>query len=230
MKTLISMVLGIMIPFIMTDEDDPSLLERISLIPETTLYPYYGAKILDTNQYRFVNSVGFNPEDYGDLPIYTWDDVQGTIYTASADELAIMYRKFIPQNKNYIVIPISIGESDWKRYLLLTYKNSGELIDYLEVSYGIYGSELMLYKQWKIERDMKVTVYHLKSTDTETIMLTDFKRNQFHLQRIDTEYQIDSTGHFVKLSEKKYQAKSYTRSYLENNSQNIWQGNEVLLP
>ena len=104
MKTLISMVLGIMIPFIMTDNDDPSLLERISWIPETTLYPYCGSKILDTNQYRFVNSVGFNPEDYGDLPIYTWDDVQGTIYTASADELAIMYRKFIPQNKNYIVM------------------------------------------------------------------------------------------------------------------------------
>ncbi len=230
MKTLISMVLGIMIPFIMTDNDDPSLLERISWIPETTLYPYYGSKILDTNQYRFVERVGFHPEDYGNLPIYTWDDVQATLYTVDANEDVAMYRKFIPQNKNYIAVPISIGASDWKRYLLLTYTNSGQLIDYLEVSYGIYGSELMLYKQWKIERDMKVTVYHLKSTETETIMLDDFERNQFHLQRIDTEYQIDSTGHFVKLSEKKYQAKSYTRSYLENNSQNIWQGNEVLQP
>ena len=102
MKTLISMVLGIMIPFIMTDNDDPSLLERISWIPETTLYPYYGSKILDTNQYRFVESVGFHPEDYGNLPIYTWDDVQATLYTVDANEDVAMYRKFIPQKKGNI--------------------------------------------------------------------------------------------------------------------------------
>jgi len=229
MKTLISMCLGILLPFIMTDDSD-SLISRIGMIPETTIYPYYGAKILDENQYQFVKSVGFHPEDYGNLPIYTWDDVQGTRYTAGANEGAAMYRKFIPPSKNYIVVPIGIGDSDWKRYLLLTFTNDAKLIDYLEVSYGIYGSELMLYKQWKIERDMKVTVYHLKSTSTEAIMLNNFSLNQFNLQRIDTEYQIDSTGHFVKLSEKKYRAKTYNRSELENNTKNIWQGGEELIP
>jgi len=60
--------------------------------------------------------------------------------------------------------------------------------------------------------------------------LNNFSLNQFNLQRIDTEYQIDSTGHFVKLSEKKYRAKTYNRSELENNTKNIWQGEEKLIP
>lgn len=231
MKTLIGLILGALFPFVMTD-NEPSLIEKINWIPETTLYPYYGSKILDSNQYKFVLSVGFyaEAEDEGKLPLYTCDDILGTLHSSTTPELTIMYRKFIPQNKNYIVLPLSIGESDWKRYLLVTLTNTGRLIDYIEVSYGIHDTELMLFKQWKIERNMRVTVYHLKSTSTETIMLDDYKRNQFHLQRIDTEYQIDTAGYFVKVSEKKYQPKTYLRSYLDNNLQNIWQGNEVLLP
>ena len=39
--------------------------------------------------------------------------------------------------------------------------------------------------------------------------------------------QIDSTGHFIQIEEKLYQPKNYTRTELENNNYNIWQGNEV---
>lgn len=203
-----------------------SLITRLGWIPVTTTYPCYDSKIFPEDQLKFYERVGFNPEDYGNIPIYTWDNVQGTKYTPGANEGAVLYRKFIPTNNNYIVAPIVIGDSDWIREILITFTNSGQVIDYLEVGYGF---DLMMYKQWKINGDMKVTVYNLKYTNPTPLPL-EAEFTQLTMQRIDTEYQIDTTGHFVKLSEKKYEPKSYTYAYLNDKTKDIWNGNETPLP
>lgn len=228
MKKSVIVIIFFLLGIYANAQENFTVKQRLDFIPVTTIYPYIGSKILPKEQIPFVKSVALNSADWGNLPIYTWDDIQCTKYTFYDGEDAAFYRKFIPVNKSYIVAPISIGQSDWQRYLLATYTNDGNVIDYIECSVGFYGVGLMLFKQWKIESDMRVTIYQLKPTSSETILF-DSPFTSVNAQRIDTEYQIDSTGHFIKKSEKKYKPKNYSRTYLEDEKINIWNGNETLL-
>jgi hypothetical protein len=72
---------------------------------------------------------------------------------------------------------------------------------------------LVCLKQWRageIRDKEMVTVYHIRP------------------QRIDTYYEIDSTGHFIKKSETTYQPKTYTLQELSDENTNIWNGNETV--
>ena len=81
-------------------------------------------------------------------------------------------------------------------------------------------------KQWKIDADMRVTVYQVKPTSTTPIRFEDVSpQTKMNAQRIDTRYQVDETGHIKKVKEIKYHPQDYLVLDFTGN-RNIWDGKE----
>lgn len=79
-----------------------------------------------------------------------------------------------------------------------------------------------------IKEDSTVIITHLQLIDTVPIMFySSFSSVQ--AQRVDTYYKIDSSGKFQEIKQVKYQPRTYTKTYLEDKTKNLWEGNEVLI-
>ena len=87
---------------------------------------------------------------------------------------------------------------------------------------------MILIKQWQINPEHKVIVTLLKVESAVPVSAFS-KFNSVNAQRIDTYYEITADGKFREEKQVKYRPKTYTRSYLTDKTQNLWEGNEALM-
>ena len=146
--------------------------------------------------------------ELGSLPLHTYKDL-GLTERTTYETSARIFRKFQTNNRSYIVIALSIGESDPNKQLLATFNEEGTVIDFLEAGVYFITSERLYIKQWRIKEDSTVI--------------------SVQAQRVDTYYKIDSSGKFQEIKQVKYQPRTYTKTYLEDKTKNLWEGNEVLI-
>ncbi|MBD3587850.1 hypothetical protein [Bacteroides sp. GM023] len=210
-----------------------TMKQILDYLPTCTVYPFINAKQWPEAQKQFIKTpIGF--KDYwGELPIYSWEDIQCTQKTEFPQEDAALYLKFIPFNEKYILVVADIGVSDPRKQLLITYTNEGKIIDWIECEVAWATDEIYTIKQWKVDKnpnELYVTIYHIKPTSSaKHIDINELITNRpsFNGQRIDTEYKINDTGHFIKVSQIEYVSKDYSYDDLNSTTLNIWDGKEV---
>ncbi|WP_455496628.1 hypothetical protein [Coprobacter sp.] len=157
-----------------------------------------------------------------------WIDYGLTVSTPIDDGDCSIFRRFVPTNGQYFVGVINLGLVDYATKRLITATPEGEFIDCLEVSvFGYTRTGVgVTIKQWKIDADMRVTVYQVKPTSTVPIKFEETAPfTKMNAQRIDTRYRIDETGHIKKVKETKYQPQDYLILDFTGN-RNIWDGEE----
>lgn len=170
------------------------------------------------------------PDSRG-LNLFVWEDLQCTQNQRFKNTRALIIRK-IPLQSGYILNDIEIyAAAILKRHILATYDTAGALVDQLEGAVfgeSVRSGEPLWIKQFRIDPGMKVTLYSLKvSEDKPILFFDDFQ--SVRAQRVDTQYQIDATGHFKKIAETKYKQQTYTLMQLTDPHKNIWDGAEVPL-
>lgn len=162
------------------------------------------------------------------LPMFTYADLGMTKHNDYNEECSV-YRKFSALNGPFDIVALTICVSDPDKQILATYNKEGELIDFIEAEVSWYFNGKMCVKQWRINKEQEVCVTHLKVISDKYIPYLQIF-DTIQAQRIDTYYQIDSTGKFHQTKQLKYQPRTYTRAYLKDETKNIWEGDEVLIP
>jgi hypothetical protein len=198
-----------------------SLSDVITRTP-TTDVPFYAERSTRTPRaYSFSvnNSDNAIPDKlYNDLQLLQFD------HASISPELgARFYRKFSIPNNNNVLIAIGFGNGygGSKTIVLCTVSPAFLVINSLE---GLVMGDDLFIKQFRINNLHQIIVSTIKPTSTTTILFTNF--SSFIGQRTDVTYLINSAGQFSKISEQKFQTKTYTRAELENTSTNIWNGGE----
>ena len=188
-----------------------SAFEKISFID----LPYEAGK----NNAR-IQSVGItNPNNV--IPDKLYKDFQCTDYIlASSDsELnPILFGKFQVPNSNWIIGAVTFGgATDLQTTNLIVVDKQGNIKSVLEseIQFGLIAA-----KQFKIASDGKVIVTKLVPTSSKSVKFYDF--NQISAYKVDETYTIDSSGVFVKVGEKKYGAKNYSRLQLDTTNIDLW--------
>ena len=169
--------------------------------------------------YPFDMNTGFSLDCYNDLGL--------TQMYADPNMNCVVFRKFKPQKGNFDLIALDIEISEWGKKILATY-HEGELVDYIEGEVYWYSDGMILIKQWQINPEHKVIVTLLKVESAVPVSAFS-KFNSVKAQRIDTYYEITADGKFREEKQVKYRPKTYTRSYLTDKTQNLWEGNEALM-
>ena len=169
--------------------------------------------------YPFDMNTGFSLDCYNDLGL--------TQMYADPNMNCVVFRKFNPQKGNFDLIALDIEVSEWGKKILATY-HEGELVDYIEGEVYWYSDGMILIKQWQINPEHKVIVTLLKVESAVPVSAFS-KFNSVKAQRIDTYYEITADGKFREEKQVKYRPKTYTRSYLTDKSQNLWEDNEALM-
>ena len=169
--------------------------------------------------YPFDMNTGFSLDCYNDLGL--------TQMYADPNMNCVVFRKFNPQKGNFDLIALDIEVSEWGKKILATY-HEGELVDYIEGEVYWYSDGMILIKQWQINPEHKVIVTLLKVESAVPVSAFS-KFNSVKAQRIDTYYEITADGKFREEKQVKYRPKTYTRSYLTDKTQNLWEGNEALM-
>lgn len=141
------------------------------------------------------------------------------------------YRSFQTGNNNYTLSLILIGAMDYNKDMLVTKTPNNDYIDAIEVGIQLSTKQKnVIVKQYKIAGDGTITVYLLRPTRNTSIMVYDDVYFPINAQRIDTVYEIDSTGHFDQISQTLYAPQNYTEYQFSNENYNIWDGTESILP
>ena len=169
--------------------------------------------------YPYDMNTGFSLDCYNDLGL--------TQMYADPNMNCVVFRKFNPQKGNFDLIALDIEVSEWGKKILATY-HEGELVDYIEGEVYWYSDGMILIKQWQINPEHKVIVTLLKVESAVPVSAFS-KFNSVKAQRIDTYYEITADGKFREEKQVKYRPKTYTRSYLTDKTQNLWEGNEALM-
>ena len=169
--------------------------------------------------YPFDMNTGFSLDCYNDLGL--------TQMYADPNMNCVVFRKFNPQKGNFDLIALDIEVSEWGKKILATY-HEGELVDYIEGEVYWYSDGMILIKQWQINPEHKVIVTLLKVESAVPVSAFS-KFNSVKAQRIDTYYEITADGKFREEKQVKYRPKTYTRSYLTDKTQDLWEGNEALM-
>lgn len=169
--------------------------------------------------YPFDMNTGFSLDCYNDLGL--------TQMYADPNMNCVVFRKFNPQKGNFDLIALDIEVSEWGKKILATY-HEGELVDYIEGEVYWYSDGMILIKQWQINPEHKVIVTLLKVESAVPVSAFS-KFNSVKAQRIDTYYEITADGKFREEKQVKYRPKTYTKSYLTDKTQNLWEGNEALM-
>jgi hypothetical protein len=169
--------------------------------------------------YPFDMNTGFSLDCYNDLGL--------TQMYADPNMNCVVFRKFNPQKGNFDLIALDIEVSEWGKKILATY-HEGELVDYIEGEVYWYSDGMILIKQWQINPEHKVIVTLLKVESAVPVSAFS-KFNSVKAQRIDTYYEITADGKFREEKQVKYRPKTYTRSYLTDKTQNLWEDNEALM-
>jgi hypothetical protein len=166
------------------------------------------------------------------IPDKLYDNVQLTQYdhaSVSPELGGITFRKFaIPNSTNKLLVVEFGGSTDCRTYSLCVVSSSGAILDTLEAAIFYYTSfGTIALKQFRIDAQSNIIITRIVPTSSTSIPLGTF--TSFPGYRLDTTYSINSQGQFVKLSEKQYVTKTYTKTYLEDRDKDIWNGGETPL-
>ncbi len=224
-EILITILLGIFF-LQQTGAQITTTKEAFQTVPSTKL-PYEG--IVGESLIPPRASVFFPYKVWGNkIDTSFWIDYGLTVSIPIDDGDCSIFRRFVPTNGQYFVGVINLGLVDYATKRLITATPEGEFIDCLEVSvFGYTRTGIgITIKQWRIDADMRVTVYQVKPTSTTPIKFEDTSPlSRINAQRIDTQYQIDNLGHISKIKEIKYQPQDYMILDFTL-KRNIWDGKE----
>ena len=239
MKTILMFfVLFIAIPMDMqaqktvTIQEGPTLAEMERFYSETQL-PFLATrkKLTGNSEESVYGHIAAFPRDkMQGLNVFVWEDLQCTKNQKFRQLFAWLILKK-PVSDRVVLKDIDIYAGGvLNRHLLATYDDSGNVIDQLEGAiYGDNAHGVKLWvKQFRIDPDMKVTVYELKVDPVAPINFGDDFQS-VRAQRVDTQYRIDSTGQFEKLYEKHYRPQNYTMEQMSDPDVNIWDGTENVM-
>lgn len=160
-----------------------------------------------------------NPNNFMDDKMY--NDFQCTDYfssTTDPDLSPALYAKFQVPGTSWILGAVAFGGAiDNQTVSLIVVDSNGNIKSSLvaEVKWGWIPA-----RQFKITQDGKVIVTKLIPTASQSIRFDKF--SQMTAYRLDEVYRIDTSGRFVKESEKRFNTKTYTKAQLDNGEYNIW--------
>ncbi|MDR1756065.1 MAG: hypothetical protein LBR65_03770 [Culturomica sp.] len=162
------------------------------------------------------------------IPDRLYDNMQLTQYvSASTDpELgASSFRKFMIPGSSNVLLAVSFGgATDWRTDVLCVVNTFGIVVSTLEAAVCVTD---VYVKQFRIDAQNQIIVTTIKPVSTVSIPLATF--SSFSGYRQDISYVINEQGQFVQNTATTYQSKTYTRSYLMNESINLWEGEETPL-
>lgn len=187
----------------------------------TTDVPFKAAKDITKRSYGIPNYKGY-------ISAKLYEDIQCTSYfMADTEELAPdSYAKFrIPGTSPYYLFVASFGgPTDYLTDMLVIADSEGNVLDTLEASIWYFPG--IAVKQYEITGNYEVIIHMLKPLASGSILFADF--SSFPASRMSKTYKI-TNGKFVLRSEKSYRPQIYTRSRLEQETYNIWNGQEQVL-
>lgn len=80
-------------------------------------------------------------------------------------------------------------------------------------------------KQWKIDAEGEIQISALKVKEGRQVLFEE-EFESIKAQRADHYYVVDADGKFRKVRTVDYPEKFYSKDYLQNKNQNIWDGGE----
>lgn len=163
------------------------------------------------------------------IPDRVYTNVQLTQYTrASTDPArdAILLMKFVIPNSNRLLLVVSFGNyyGGDETISLCVVNQDGTIVSTLLGS--VTGNDAYV-KQCRINAQHQVVVTTIIPNSRTSIPLVTF--TSFDGHRKDITYSIDSKGQFFQVAVQNYTGKTYTRTYLEDMSKNLWDGGETPL-
>lgn len=167
------------------------------------------------------------PNYKGHISAKMYENVQCTSYfMADTEELAPdTYAKFRIPNTPYYFFAVSFGgPTDYLTDMLVIADSEGNVLDTLEASVWYFPG--IAVKQYEITENYEVIIHILKPLASGSLSFAEF--DSFAASRMSRTYEIDN-GKFALRSEKSYRPQIYTRSQLEQESYNIWNGQEQVL-
>ena len=199
---------------------NPDVIERLKLIPTTSLPYFEGKSNMRSSRYFF------NPEALYPIPIYYYKDIGCTEKEMSPMPLgADIFRRYEITHGNYTYLAaLEISESDFSHTYLATFDMYGNVIDYLSVDVGFAAHNSIFVKQFEVLDDMTVIVYSLNIQSSRPVYPYP-KFEKIRAQRVDTYYKITDSGKFEKQRDVTYLSKDYTYAELDN-MKNIKEGDE----
>ena len=186
----------------------------------TTGVPFKAAKEMTKRSYGIPGYKGY-------ISAKLYEDIQCTSYfMADTEESAPdSYAKFrIPDTPHYLFVASFGGPTDYLTDLLVVVDSEGHVLDTLEASVWYFPG--IAVKQYEVTENYEVIIHMLKPLAPNSISFADF--SSFPASRMSKTYRI-TDGKFVLQSEKSYRPQIYTRSRLEQETYNIWNGQEQIL-
>ena len=162
-----------------------------------------------------------------DLPVYLYSDLalHQTDYDENIDCSIFRHFKVGERGLDLIAVDLTLSELSKKVLIVYDQNNCMDCLE-VEVCWGVNG--ILSVKQWRIDSNENIIVTWIKVDNATPISaFSDF--GSVEGQRIDMYYTIDGSGHFRLDKEVRYKPQTYTQSYLEDASKELWDGNEVPL-
>jgi hypothetical protein len=163
------------------------------------------------------------------IPDRLYENVHLTQYTYQRDwhyPGGTVFRKFNIPNSSNQLLAIEFGESDYITYVLVVVSPTGQVLSTLEAAVFYLDSSKIAVKQFRIDAQSQIVISTIRPNSTMLLPFETF--TSFSGQRIDNTYTINAQGRFVHILEQRFNYKTYTRSMLNNNDANIWQGGETV--
>ena len=160
-----------------------------------------------------------NPNNLMDNKMY--NNFQCTDYFSSATDPELspaLYAKFQIPGTSWILGAVAFGGAiDNQTVNLIVADSNGNIKSSLvaEVKWGWIPA-----RQFKITKEGKVIITKLIPVSAQSVRFDNF--NQMTAYRLDEVYGIDTSGRFVKESEKRFDTKTYTKAQLDNGKYNLW--------
>ena len=204
-------MLGVVISVQAEDE----IKETLPMIPSASIPLHNGVNGFEKYCYGITDLTNLIPgREYEDFQLQTYTPADQN------EELFLMLctKIYIPSD-NYILAFVEYsGAIDAGTGYLISLDNNCDVVDQLEVA--VYNGSMMA-KQFRIDRDGRITVTRLVPDDTNPVLFTKFVEMDGH--RVDETFIVDSNGKFVKQGEEKFASKHYSYEMLDmKHGKNLW--------
>lgn len=167
------------------------------------------------------------------IPPYVYKDLGRKVIRSPKGNLSSinysLIRHFDIKKKNFALIYLGLRSVPGEfRHLLVTLDENHQIIDTLEVAIGGRHEDGIITKQYRLNTDLSLTVYDLQPTSDKIQRYQIDQFDSFDARRVDTHYQINDEGKFVKGEEIRFKPQTYTTEELYQKSvHGIWNGTEI---
>lgn len=213
-KTVIlTALLGMMIPAFGQAEGN---LQKAKSEMSSTPLPF--ACVKSTTYVQPV--VPFTPEGDARTYAFSYKDLNGEAQNNNEERNCTVFRRFELGTADLLVVAVARSAST--KHFLVSYKE-GVPVDYLECAFSFNNDIAM--KQWKIDAEGEIQISALKVKEGRQVLFEE-EFESIKAQRADHYYVVDADGKFQKVRTVDYPEKFYSKDYLQNKNQNIWDGGE----